>query len=164
MKTKLLIVSFLFFSLSGMAQSSVTTEEFQILLGKWEGTLTYMDYTSNTPYSMPANVTVTEGKNKNQLILHNEYPNEPKANGKGKINLSKNGQAINGSDLISRENLENGDLELVTESMGKDNNEKALIRIVYVIGKDRFIMRKEVKFENSESWLQRNEFSYRRMN
>ena len=163
MKTNLLFASFLFFSLSGIAQSSVTVEEFQILLGKWEGTLTYIDYTSNTPYSMPANVTVTEGKNKNQLVLLNEYPNEPKANGKGKINFSKNGQALNGSDLISRENLENGDLELVTESMGKDNNEKALIRIVYVIGKDRFIMRKEVKFENSESWLQRNEFSYRRM-
>lgn len=160
--SKILLSIVFFFSLTYQAEESISADELKILLGSWEGTLTYMDYSSNKPYSMPANVTIKEGKNENQLVLLNEYPNEPKANGKGKINLSKNGQAINGSDLISREKLENGDLELITESMGKDNNEQALIRIVYVIGKDQFIMRKEVKFETSENWMQRNEFNYTR--
>ncbi len=160
--SKIFLAIVFFFSLTYQAEESVAADELKILVGSWEGTLTYMDYSSNKPYSMPANVTIEEGKNENQLVLHNQYPTEPQATSKGKINISKNGRAINGRDLISKKGLENGDLELITESMGKDNNEKALIRIVYVIGKDQFIMRKEVKFETSENWMQRNEFNYTR--
>ena len=159
-KTTFLIAVLISFSMAG--QTQVSQDDFKVLLGKWTGNLTYIDYSSNEPYSMPANVNVSEGKNENQFILENEYPNEPKANGKGKINLSKSGEAINGSPVVSRKELSTGDLEVTTESSGKDNNQKALIRIIYVLGESNFVMRKEVKFEGSETWMQRNEFKYNR--
>jgi len=44
----------------------------------------------------------------------------------------------------------------------KDNNKKAEIRVIYIIGKEELIIRKEVKFENTENWKLRNEYNYKR--
>ena len=161
MKTKLFYV-LLLISLYGTAQTKISSDELNSLMGEWTGSLTYMDYSTNEPFSMPANVTVKPGKNDNQILLFYEYPNEPQANSKGKVTVSKEGSAINGNPLVSRENLENGSTQFTTETTGKDNNEKALIRNVYIVGEKRFIIRKEVKFESSEEWLIRNEFNYTR--
>ena len=161
MKTKLFYV-LLLISLYGTAQTKISSDELNSLMGEWTGSLTYMDYSTNEPFSMPANVTVKPGKNDNQILLFYEYPNEPQANSKGKVTVSKEGSAINGNPLVSSENLENGDTQFTTESSGKDNNEKALIRNIYVIGEKRFIIRKEVKFDSSDEWLQRNEFKFER--
>jgi hypothetical protein len=161
MKTKLFYV-LLLISLYGTAQTKISSDELNSLMGEWTGSLTYMDYSTNEPFSMPANVTVKPGKNDNQILLFHEYPNEPQANSKSKVTVSKEGSAINGNPLVSRENLENGSTQFTTETTGKDNNEKALIRNVYIVGEKRFVIRKEVKFESSEEWLIRNEFNYTR--
>jgi hypothetical protein len=159
---RILFYVVLFMAFCASAQSNISSDDLTVLIGDWTGTLTYMDYSTNEPFSMPANVTVKMGKNENQLVLFNEYPNEPKANGKGKVTISRDEKSINGNPLISRESLEGGDTQFTTESTGKDNNEKALIRNIYVIGDKRFVIRKEVKFESSEEWLIRNEFNYTR--
>jgi len=161
MKTKLFYV-LLLISQYGTAQTKISSDELNSLMGEWTGSLTYMDYSTNEPFSMPANVTVKPGKNHKQILLFYEYPNEPQANSKGKVTVSKEGSAINGNPLVSRENLENGSAQFTTETTGKDNNENALIRNVYIVGEKRFIIRKEVKFENTEEWLQRNEFKFER--
>jgi hypothetical protein len=148
--------------LYGNSQNKITSQELETLIGNWTGTLTYMDYSSNEPYTMPANVTVKPGKNENQLLLFNEYPNEPQANGKSKVTISKDGKAINGNNLLSKKLLDTGETEFTTESEGKDDNKKALIRNIYVVGEKSFIIRKEVKFENKDEWLMRNEFNYSR--
>ena len=159
---KIILVCTMALCLHGNSQNAITSQELNVLIGDWTGTLTYMDYSSNEPFTMPANVTVKQGKNENQLLLFNEYPNEPQANSKGKITISKDGNAINGSNLLSKKLLETGENQFTTESEGKDDNKKALIRNIYVIGEKSFIIRKEVKFENKDQWLIRNEFSYTR--
>ena len=162
MKTVLYCLILIFFSVCGTAQNKISSEELNSLIGNWNGTLTYTDYSSNKPFSMPANVTVESGKKETQILLFYQYPNEPQANSKGKVTISKEGSAINGNPLVARENLENGSTQFITETTGKDNNEKALIRNVYVVGEKRFIIRKEVKFDSSDEWLQRNEFKFER--
>ncbi|MBT8288394.1 MAG: hypothetical protein KJO00_10260 [Bacteroidia bacterium] len=140
----------------------VTSEDLEIILGEWTGSLTYIDYGSNKPYTMPANLSVKKGKNKNQLLLYNIYPNEPKANSKDKITLSKKGDRLNNKMIISREKLSNGQVQITTEYFGKDNNKKATIRNIYLLGKNQFIIKKEVRFENSDEWLKRNEYNFKR--
>lgn len=157
---QLFVVIVLLISSKSFAQNTVTTDELKILVGEWKGNLTYIDYTTNKPFSMPANLSVKQ--NKNQLILFNTYPKEPKANGKDKIKLSKDGSKINGVEIKSKEILDNGDIQVTTEKVGKDNNLKATIRQTYILGKNRFIIRKEVKFEDSQEWLKRNEYNYTR--
>lgn len=143
-------------------EETVTPDDLKILLGDWTGTLTYIDYSSNKPFTMPANLRVEQGKNENQLLLFINYPNEPHANSKDKIMISKDGSQLNKIDIKSKERLESGQVRITTEYRAKDNNKEALIRNVYILRKEQFIIRKEVRFEDLNEWLKRNEYNYKR--
>ncbi len=100
--TTQLFITLIFLALSFTSKAqetstdaTVTAQDIKIALGEWKGSLTYMDYQSNEPYTMPANMEVKPGKNDMELILHRIYPNEPKANGKGKFKITDNGQMLN---------------------------------------------------------------------
>ncbi|RZV57201.1 MAG: hypothetical protein EX254_10430 [Flavobacteriaceae bacterium] len=145
-----------------MSDRAITPEDLKTILGDWTGSLTYIDYGSGKPYTMPADLIVEKGKSENQLILSNIYPNEPKANGKSKISISKDGMKLNKKDLKSKQVLPDGQIKIITEYSGKDNRKNALIRNIYILGEKEFIIRKEVQFEDSTEWLKRNEYSYTR--
>lgn len=140
--------------------NSITSMDLNPLIGDWSGSLTYIDYSSNNPFSMPAKLNVKQGKNEREFILFISYPKEPKANGKEKIKISKKGDKLNNYQVISKDVLENSQIQIITEHAGKDNNKKATIRDIYILGEKQFIIRKEVQFENSTKWLKRNEYSF----
>ncbi|MCT4623613.1 MAG: hypothetical protein N4A46_08325 [Schleiferiaceae bacterium] len=144
------------------AQPTIKGNDLANLLGNWEGTLTYIDYTSNKPYTMPANLIVEQGKNENEFKLQQIYPNEPKANSKGKITISKDGSQIDKAKILSLEKNKDDSIEIVTQSKGKDDNKEAMIRLTYFLSSNTLTMKKEVRFENSSVWIKRNEYSYSR--
>jgi hypothetical protein len=152
----------LLFSLSGYGQSQVTLEDLKSIVGTWEGSITYLDYQTNKPFSMAANLIVEKGKSENTLVLNNLYPDEPKANNSEKIKFSKNGPMLNGHIITQRKEMENGNIQILTEHNGKDDNKKALIRHAFVIGENTFLIRKEVRFSQVDEWIKRNELSYNR--
>lgn len=167
--TKILIVFTILISFQNYAQTSsrdvsemVTPEDLKIILGKWTGSLTYVDYRTNKPFTMPSNVDVKQGKNEKQLLLLITYPKEPNANSKDKIKISENGQQLNKKEVNSRQILSNGQIQITTEYLGKDNNKPALIRNIYILGDKQFVIRKEVNFENTNNWMMRNEYSFER--
>lgn len=157
-----LLVAFIFQSNNSTAQDRIRTDDIKVILGDWKGTLTYLDYSSNEPFSMPANLNIKGGKKENQLVMYVSFPNEPHANNKEKIKVSRDGSKLNGHKVSSREELKNGDVQITTEHSGKDNRKKALIRNVYVFGENNFSMKKEVKFINSEDWIVRNEYKFQK--
>lgn len=167
---KLLILAALLLATEAVAQSTttdtfedkITSNDLEAIKGEWTGSLTYMDYSSNKPYSMPADLTVEEGKNPFQFILNYTYPKEPKANSKGKFEVTKEGSRINKKDVVSIERTEMDGLIVKTEHNGRDNNKKAIIRNIYLISEDKFVIRKEVRFEDSSEWLRRNEYRFKR--
>lgn len=167
--TKILIVFTILISFENYAQTSsgdasemITPEDLKIILGKWTGSLKYVDYRTNKPYTIPSNVDVKQGKNEKQLLLLITYPKEPNANSKEKIKISENGQQLNKKEVSSRQILSNGQIQITTEYLGKDNNKPALIRNIYILGEKQFVIRKEVNFENTNNWMMRNEYSFER--
>lgn len=152
----------LLFSLSVYSQPQITTEDLKTIVGSWEGKITYLDYQTNKPFTMAANLIVEKGKGENRLVLKNLYPNEPKANNSDKIKVTKNGTLLNRHLVTKREELENGQIQIQTEHKGKDDNKKALIRYTYQISKNLFLIRKEVQFDEVDGWIKRSEFSYKR--
>ena len=100
------------------ANVSVESEDLRTLIGSWEGSLTYIDYSSGEPYTMPANLIIKAGKNDNELILQNVFPNEPHANSTGKMKRSKDGRKLNANVLISKELGSDGALIITTQSNG----------------------------------------------
>jgi len=141
---------------------NVTVEDLEMAIGNWEGSITYIDYQSNKPFTMPANLRVEQGKNAYTLLLNNSYPNEPKANSSDKIKISKDGSFLNKHQVTTRTKSKNNGVELQTEHESKDAGKKALIRYTYRIGPEIFMIRKEVQFKAQNNWLKRSEYSYTR--
>lgn len=169
----ILFLAFFLAAHIGSAQISESTNSPQIqrqdienILGNWEGALTYLDYSSNKPYSMPCNISVSEKKKNRKLIMQFEFPNEPKANNKEKFKISKSGDSINGNKIVSRKILQDNKVELITEYSGNDGNEgkAAIIRNIYNVSDKTLSFRKEVKFVGTEKWILRNEFNFKKAN
>ena len=152
----------LLLSLSIYSQPQITAEDLATIVGSWVGTITYLDYQTNKPFTMAANLIVEKGKNVNTLVLNNLYPNEPKANNSDQIKVTKNGTFLNKHLVTTREELNNGSIQIQTEHNGKDDNKKALVRHTYQISKNLFLIRKEVQFDERDAWIKRSEFSYKR--
>jgi hypothetical protein len=143
----------------------VTMKDLRPLTGSWKGTLTYLDYSSNKPYTMPADLDIRPLVGKPAFIFSNLYPNEPKANSLDTLIIEGKGTIIDGGTLTAKRKLPNGHIEIVTEQMAKDGNDNkpATIRITYNIGKNSFTNIKDVRFEGQKEWIKRHEYSYTRV-
>lgn len=139
--------------------------DFENATGSWQGSLTYLDYTSGKPFSMAANLEITRISKTNQYIFSNNYPSESNANSKDTVTISGDGKFLGQEKVISRTVLPNGNVEIVTEEQGKDGNDfkPASFRRTYTIGKTVYINSKEVQFEGTKDWIKRHEYSYTRI-
>jgi hypothetical protein len=146
------------------AQTNFKTlvKDFQKMAGSWKGTLTYLDYSSGKPYTMPADVDIKRIKNTNTFVFSNFYPNERNANSIDTITISANGKYIDKELVKSKRKLLTGDFEIVTVEMGKDGNDDkpATIRHTYIVGKKIFKKRKDIQFIGETEWINRHEYAY----
>lgn len=156
----LLIIGFV----TAQPKSSFTKSDAALIAGVWKGRLTYLDYTSGKPFTMPANITINSINGTNNLLEKSEYPNEPKANGVDTMYILQNGLQINGASVTARTVSSDGTVKIVTEKKGRDGNDnkEAIIRKTYFISSSRLTILKEVKFVDGSDWITRNEYSYTR--
>lgn len=139
-----------------------TISDFNKLSGSWSGTLTYLDYKSGKPYTMPADLIIKRVGKTNHYAISNIYPNETNANSTDTIAVSSDGKLIDGKLIKSRRKLANGTIEFTTEELGKDGNDnkKALIRLTYNFNQTSFSKRKDIKFVGETDWIKRHEYLY----
>ena len=149
---------------AGAQTTTIGMKELKGLLGSWQGTLTYRDYTTQQPYTLPANLTVSPAANERQLVFAHTYPNEPKANAADTLTLSADGSRLNKGEVKWVTTQPDGSTEVVTEFLGVDGNDNqpALIRHTYLFGQSGFMKRKEVQFVGQKEWILRNEYKYSR--
>jgi hypothetical protein len=148
------------------AQNSFKTiqKDFYKLSGAWEGSLTYLDYSSGKPYTMPADIAIQRIGKTNKFVFSNIYPNEPNANSIDTISISIDGKYIDKELVKSRRKLPNGDIEIITEELGKDGNDNkpATFRHTYTLGPTTYKNRKDVQFTGGTEWINRHEYSYKK--
>lgn len=137
-------------------------KDFAEACGNWQGSLTYLDYSSGKPFTMQADLEITRIGKSNQFIFSNRYPKESNANSTDTITISKDGKHINQELVISRKKLSNKNIEIITTESGKDGNDNkpATIKHIYTFGKNTFVNIKEVQFEGEKNWIKRHEYSY----
>ena len=137
-------------------------KDFQHVSGSWKGSLTYLDYTSGKPYTMPADMVVNRIGNTNQFAMANIYPNETSANSIDTLIISTDGRLIDNAMVTSRKKRPNGDIEIITEETGRDGNDHkpATFRHTYTIGKSTFKKRKDVQFVGETAWINRHEYTF----
>lgn len=158
----LLLLFFAVFNLSNYAQLDKLNVESDLihLEGKWIGKLTYLDYTSGNPYTMPADVEITKIDNYN-FIYKNVYPNEPSANSIDTLKISNDGKLFNEKTIKNIIRSKNN-LVIVTEIFGVDGNDKksAILRNTYSISPKKFTIIKDVKFDGDTNFIKRHEYSF----
>ena len=159
----LLIVSNLL-TLAAPLAPKVADADLRLLTGaQWTGTLTYLDYRSNKKVSIPSTLTVARSaEDRRSWVFDYKYPDEPKADGKETVTLSRDGRAINDETVTERAKLPGGSLKIVTEKKGRDNDRDAVFRYTYLLSAKSFSIRKEVRYEGASEFFERNEFSWKR--
>lgn len=166
LKCLLLWVLCLFWIADAQAQTKakVSLKDLQKACGHWTGSLTYIDYSSGKPYTMPADLEVKRIGKTNRFAFANLYPDEPNANDTDTLTLAADGKSLNGETVKSRRKLSNGDIEVVTEEAGRDGNDNkpATFRHTYLFGKTKFSRKKEVQFQGETTWIKRHEYRYER--
>ena len=160
----LLILASTAFGFVNLNRPKIKARDFKRLTnGQWKGKLTYQDYRSNKKVSILSNLTVTESsEDKSSWIFEYEYPDEPKANKKSIVKISKDGETINGETVVERTKLPNETLKIVTMNDGMDNDKPAVFRHTYLLNKKTFSIKKEVKYEGTDEFFERNEYSWNR--
>jgi len=148
--------------LSAQDTDTISKQDLNRITGSWKGSLTYLDYSTGKPYTMPADVNVTQIGESNQFIFSRTYPDEPGANSADTVTISDNGKYFDDETVISRKLLHGGSIEIVTEVDGTDGNDNkpATIRHIYMLGNNAFIIIKEVQFKGETEWIQRHEYNY----
>ncbi|MBF4492067.1 hypothetical protein IRZ83_05370 [Flavobacterium sp. JLP] len=144
-------------------KNKTSASDFKLLVGNWQGTLTYLDYSSGKPYTMSAELEIKRLDKTNKFIFSNIYPKEPSANSVDTLTISSNGEYIDNELIKLRKKLENGEIEIITEKPGKDGNDNkpAILRYTYTISKTAFKKRKDVQFIGETKWINRHEYSYK---
>ena len=147
------------------SDSTITSKDFKNLIGCWSGSLTYLDYSTNKPFSMPANINVKDFKKTNLIVCSLIYPKEPSANALDTIFISKDGRRLNNEPLKNKRKLDKDNLEIVTEINGIDGNDNkaAVIRHTYILGSSIYSIKKEVQFVGQTQWILRNEYKFIRV-
>jgi len=159
----LLLGSQIFGSVS-LNEARIKRDDLQILTGtQWTGTLTYLDYRSKKKVSIPANLNVMPNvEDKWSWVFQYVYPDEPKANSREIVRLSKDGRSLNGEVVLERTSLPDNSVRFVTEKKGTDNDRSAVIRFTYLLNAKSFSIRKEVRYEDEVQFFERNSFEWKR--
>lgn len=166
---KFILVSAVFFFFSNSffssAQTTITGEDLKPVIGSWSGTLTYLDYSSNKPYTMPAELSVARISKTNNYIFNISFPDEPHANSADTVSISEDGSMLDGETIISKCLNNDKTLEVVTEIMSVDGNDDkpAIIRHTYSISAEVFVIKKTVQFSGEKDWIKRNEFNFKKI-
>lgn len=149
---------------AAMPAPKIEPADFQVLTGNiWVGTLTYLDYGSGQKTSIASTLTVTQStEDKLKLKFDYQYPDEPKANKKSDVMLAADGATVDGYKVIEEIYLPDGMLKLVTQRNDKDNNKAATLRYSYFYTATKFSIKKEVKYDGINDFIECNEYSWKR--
>lgn len=130
---------------------------------QWTGALTYLDYSANKKVSIPSNLTVTQSAgDKMSWVFDYQYPDEPRANKKHPVSITEGGTVIDGEKVVERMTLDAAALRIVTEQAGSDDDKRALFRHTYLFAASSFSIKKEVRYEGTAEFFERNEYRWKR--
>lgn len=142
--------------------ASEIAADFATLEGKeWSGSLSYLDYSKDTREAIAVSLKF-EPVAESSIAFAIKYPGEAQYNSRENYKWSEDGLRLNDAEIVSRTILPGGTVEIVTESEGTDDRRLARIRTTYAISSEQFLVRKDVKFSEEDTFFNRNEYALSR--
>jgi hypothetical protein len=128
---------------------------------EWSGSLSYLDYSKGTREAIAVSLKF-EPVAETSIAFAIKYPGEAQYNSRENYKWSEDGCRLNDAEIVSRTILPGGAVEIVTESEGIDDRRMAHIRTTYAISSEQFLVRKDVKFSEDDTFFNRNEYALSR--
>lgn len=146
---------------------SVTSNEFQQLVGEWDGSLTYVDYRDDkSNIKLKCNMIASWKGNKGTIKIGFTEPNGKIIYDKVKLNLLKQGKVVkfDGEKYQVNSLKKVKGFQLVMSCISKDNNRVADIKQFLNINESSITITKKVKYKGTEDFFLRNEYVLNRVN
>ena len=161
MKTiSLLLLSFFLIALN--AQSKITSDDFeQLKNSKWEGTLSYKNYSDGKEVTLRTLMQVRVEKNKVSYAV--QYPDEPEANSTLVKKIRKNGNYFGNEKVLENTKTQNGKIKIITTFEGKDNDRHATMYLIYLFNEHELSITKKVQYKDAQERFVRNSQTYKRI-
>ena len=142
-------------------RSGLEPADLNTLNGAWTGELTYVDYGSGAPVTIPTTLLVRPLEERTWLIGHG-YTEEPQADELDTMRLDRDGSRVDAAEVTLVERMGPDSVRLVLEEDGEDDDRPARIRRTWTIGKHRCVQRKEVGDLGGTAFTLRHEYRFRR--
>ena len=149
------IIGIALIATSTHAQATALRTDVDRLVGPgWSGTLTYRDYTTDARTTIKAALLLTKLPDATDASarwdLRIAYADEPHANSGDTISLAADGRRFRRATVVERTVLPSGEVQVVTEEEGDDNNRPARVRLVYRISERKASLQKMIRYEGGE--------------
>lgn len=149
------------------APLTMTAADFQPLVGSWQGTLTYTDYSDDKrQVTLPTTIVITRAKRPGVRLAYTYV--EP--DGSREENITEmlaaktpGRLAFDGEWLIVEKAVTPSTLSLIVEGEGRDNNRRALMRESIRVTADSLIHTKLVRYDGTANFFQRNRYALARL-
>ncbi|MEN7343815.1 MAG: hypothetical protein AAAFM81_12770 [Pseudomonadota bacterium] len=152
------LITMLALTPSHAAEPRVDQADLALLAGApFSGTLSYLDYSSDVVEKRPVSIQF-KAPRRGRISYEVSYPDNAYYNSKERLVISRSGDQLNGEPIISREQLDDGTLIIVTAFRGEDNNQPADIRMTYAVHTNKLEIRKEVRFDGERIFFERNAY------
>jgi hypothetical protein len=149
------------------AGPAVTPADIDLLTGaSWNGTLTYLDYTSGKQTTIKSSLAVTRlpprPDSATAWDMRTGYADEPQANSGETAVLARGGRVFRDATVLERTVLPDGSVRVVTEQDGEDDLRRARFRFVYLLGRTQCSIQKLVRFTPEEAFFERHIYRWSR--
>ena len=149
---------------TGLAQ--IGNEQLTSINGSWSGSLTYTDYgDDSSQVQLLTKMTARWKSGKGVLKFYYTEPNGKVIKGSQKLRLGETASEFYIGDLWSVTGFitkDSNNWTLTLEKEGRDNNRDASMRQIVELSDTRFRITKQVRYEGTKEFFQRNEYSFTR--
>ena len=152
---------------SSDAPPKVAIQELTALAQKWNGSLTYLDYTTKKPVTLATTLNAKQ-PTPQELVLDFVYqePDGSQVKGSDKVELSTDGTRLTWDgvplQISHKTRLPNETLQLVLEGRGLDDKKSCLIKRTVLLSAHQFSVLKEVKYDGTAAFITRNRYNFQR--
>lgn len=166
-RTCFLIFAALWGSACSSPSAQLAASDLDALTGApWVGTLTYRDYATSKPITIPSSLIVrritTTPADPPAWEFGYGYSKEPHADSTSTLTLRDNGRTLGDESVIARGQSVTGVLSYITECHGEDDNRPATFRFEHSLSPTYYARRKLVRFDGERDFFERHWYRWSR--
>jgi hypothetical protein len=144
------------FSFTVQAQS-VTIKELRMSEGAWAGTYSSADAVSHQHIIKQVTAKVYS-TGKDGIIFSYTFADGAQHLRGDTILVTNQGKTLAHAEVVQKNAMEDGALQVIADENITENGQALVLRHIYIIGKNRLQVARQVRYTSSGGWITRDEY------